>query len=170
MIRRLLCQPTGSPPADADTSPPEQNPDDGPMTNRMLFEERTSPATCQNCHERIDGFGFGFESFDLAGRFRTTDNGLPVDATGFAQGIGNDAVYDGAGELQELFAESPIVQDCAVETWFTYAQGHAPEGADACQVDALQDAFRESGGDLDEMVVHLVTRPEFLLRPAIETD
>ena len=170
VIRRLLCQPTGSPPADADTSPPVMNPDEGPRTNRDLFAERTSSADCQSCHERIDGFGFGFENFDMAGRFRTEDNGLPVDATGLALGIGNDGVYDGATELQERFADSPVVQDCAVETWFTYANGHAPEGADACQVDALQQAFGESGGDLDEMVVHLVTRPEFLLRPAIETD
>lgn len=168
VIRRLLCQPTGSPPADADTSPPTMNPDDGPMTNRDLFEERTSPSNCQTCHERIDGFGFGFENFDMAGRFRTTDNGLPVDASGFAQGIGNDAVYNGATELQELFADSSVVQDCAVETWFTYSQGRAPAGADACQIDALQDAFREANGDLDEMVIHLVTRPEFLLRPVIE--
>lgn len=170
VIKRLLCQPTGAPPADADTSPPVMNPDDGPMTNRMLFEERTSPAECQSCHERIDGFGFGFENFDMAGRFRTEDNGLPVDATGLALGIGNDGVYEGATELQERFADSPVVQDCAVEKWFTYANGHAPAGADACQVDALQQAFRDSGGDLDEMVVQLVTRPEFLLRPAIETD
>tara|TARA_B100001750_G_scaffold242288_1_gene255425 strand:- start:2193 stop:3812 length:1620 start_codon:yes stop_codon:yes gene_type:complete len=170
VIRRLLCQATGSPPANADTSPPDRSEDMGPMTNRMAFEERTASAECQQCHTRIDGFGFGFEAFDMAGRFRTSDNGLPVDASGFAIGIGNDAAYEGADELQALFAESPTVQDCAVETFFTYAQGRAPEAGDSCQLEALQTAFRAADGDLDEMVVQLVTRPEFLLRPAVESE
>ncbi|MBX3247374.1 MAG: DUF1592 domain-containing protein [Myxococcales bacterium] len=167
VLSRLLCANIGAPPADADTSPPRVDETMGPQTNRMLFEERTSPAACQSCHERIDGIGFGFENYDTAGRFRTTDNGLPVDAVGYAIGIGNDGIYDGAVELQQLFAESPVVHDCAVQKYFVYAHGRPTEREDACHLQGLQRAFRDSGGDLDELLVHMVTRPEFLLRPEI---
>ncbi|MEZ4250604.1 MAG: DUF1592 domain-containing protein [Polyangiales bacterium] len=168
VLSRLLCTPPGAPPADADTSPPAPDPTMGPQTNRMLFEDRTSPDRCQTCHQAIDAFGFAFENYDAAGRHRMIDNGLPVDATGVAVGLGDDATpFDDAVGLQRLFATSDAVHDCAVEKWFVYANGRLPEAEDACQLRALQDEFADVGGDLDELVVRMVLRPEFLLRPEI---
>jgi hypothetical protein len=164
VMERLLCEPRPLPPANADTSIPEADPNQGPMTNRDLFEERVAPAACQGCHIRIDGFGYGFENYDAAGFFRTEDNGLPVDASGFANGIGNDAEYDGAVELQTLLGESSVVRDCVAKQWFTYANGRPMESADTCQVEALQAEFEENGGDLVELLVSIAIRPEFRLR------
>jgi hypothetical protein len=138
------------------------------MTNRELFEQRVAPPSCQGCHVRIDGFGYGFENYDAAGQFRTEDNQLPVDASGFANGIGNDAEYEGAVELQELLAESDVVRNCVVKQWFTYANGRAMEPADTCQVEALQQQFAENGGNLIDLLVSIATRPEFRLRSKVE--
>jgi len=164
VMERLLCEPRPSPPANADTSAPMPDPDQGPMTNRELFEERVAPSACQGCHVRIDGFGFGFENYDAAGMFRSEENGLPVDASGFANGIGNDDEYEGAVELQNLLGESEVVRDCVAKQWFTYANGRPMEPADTCQVEAIQAEFEENGGDLVELLVSIVTRPEFRLR------
>ena len=164
VMERLLCEPRPSPPANADTSTPMPNPDQGPMTNRELFEERVAPSACQGCHVRIDGFGFGFENYDAAGMFRSEENGLPVDASGFANGIGNDDEYEGAVELQNLLGESEVVRDCIAKQWFTYANGRPTEPADTCQLEAIQAEFEENGGDLVELLVSIVTRPEFRLR------
>jgi hypothetical protein len=164
VMERILCEPRPSPPANADTSAPQADPERGPMTNRDLFEERVAPSACQGCHVRIDGFGFGFENYDAAGIFREVDNGLPVDATGFADGIGNDADYEGAVELQTLLGQSDVVRDCVVKQWFTYATGRPMEPADTCQVEAIQTEFAANGGNLIELLVGIVTRPEFRLR------
>ncbi len=164
VMDRILCEPRLSPPADADVSIPEADPNLGPMTNRDLFEQRVAPPSCQGCHVRIDGFGYGFEEYDAAGIFRTEDNGLPVDATGYAEGIGNDADYQGAIELQGLLAQSDVVHNCVAKQWFTYAYGRPMEPADTCQVEALQTAFLENDGNIIELLVDLVTRPEFQLR------
>jgi len=168
VMERLLCELRPSPPANANVSPPMAEPDQGPMTNRELFEQRTSPASCQGCHVRIDGFGYGFENYDAAGAFRTEDNGLPVDASGYANGIGNDADYNGPVQLQGLLGESDVVRNCVVRQWFTYANGRSMEPADTCQVEAIQQAFTESGGNLAELLVTIVTRPEFRLRSQVE--
>jgi hypothetical protein len=168
VMERLLCEPRPSPPANADLSPPMADPERGPVTNRDLFEERVAPSNCQGCHVRIDGFGYGFENYDAAGQFRAEDNGLPVDATGYASGIGNDAEYDGAVELQALLAQSEVVHDCIAEQWFTYVNGRPLEPADTCQVEAIQQAFAQSGGRLDELLVGIVLRPEFRLRSPVE--
>jgi len=168
LMERILCEPRPSPPADANVSPPVADPARGPMTNRQLFEERVAPSTCQGCHVRIDGFGYGFENYDAAGQFRTEDNGLPVDASGFATGIGNEAEYEGAVELQGLLAESDVVRDCVVKQWFTYANGRTMEPADTCQVEAIQRAFAENDGNLVDLLLSIVTRPEFRLRSKVE--
>ena len=164
VMDRILCEPRLTPPADADVSVPEQDPNQGPMTNRELFEQRVAPSNCQSCHVRIDGFGYGFEQYDAAGIYRTVDNGLPVDASGFATGIGNDGEYTGAVELQGLLAASDVVHECVVKQWFTYAYGRNPEPADACQLEALHDAFTDNEGQISELLVDIVTRPEFRLR------
>jgi hypothetical protein len=168
VMERLLCEPRPSPPANANVTPPEADPEQGPMTNRELFEQRLAPPTCQGCHVRIDGFGYGFENYDAAGQFRTTDNSLAVDASGYANGIGNDAEYEGAVELQGLLGESDVVRNCVAQQWFTYANGRAMEPADTCQVEAIQRAFAESGGNLVELLVAIATRPEFRLRSKVE--
>lgn len=168
VMERLLCEPRPSPPANANLTPPEADPDQGPMTNRELFEQRVAPPSCQGCHVRIDGFGYGFENYDAAGQFRTEDNGLPVDASGFANGIGNDAEYDGAVELQGLLGESDVVRDCVVKQWFTYANGRTMEPADTCQVEAIQQAIADKDGNLLDLLVSIVTRPEFRLRSKVE--
>ena len=168
VMDRILCEPQPSPPADADTSPPVADPNQGPMTNRELFEQRVASSSCQGCHVRIDGFGYGFENYDAAGIFRTEDNGLPVDASGFANGIGNDAEYEGAIELQRLLGESDVVRDCVTKQWLTYSSGRSLEPADSCQLEAIQTAFAENGGDLIELLVTIVTRPEFRLRSGAE--
>ena len=164
VMERILCEARPSPPANADVSTPVAAPNQGPMTNRDLFEQRVAPSTCQGCHVRIDGFGYGFENYDAAGLFRTEDNGLPVDASGFANGIGNDAEYNGAIELQNLLGESDVVRNCVAKQWFTYANGRPAEPADTCQLEAIQEAFAENDGNLVELLVSIITRPEFRLR------
>lgn len=164
VMERILCEKRPTPPANADTSPPTADPNQGPMTNRELFEQRVEPGACQGCHVRIDGFGFGFENYDAAGSYRTEDNGLPVDASGFANGIGNDSEYEGAVELQAFLGESDVVRNCVAKQWFTYANGRTMEPADSCQLEAIQGAFAENGGNLVELLVAMVMRPEFRLR------
>ncbi|MBJ72441.1 MAG: hypothetical protein CMN31_14070 [Sandaracinus sp.] len=168
VMERFLCLPRPTPPADANTTPPMAMEGEGPFTNRQLFEQRTAPDRCQGCHETIDGFGFAFEHYDTAGQFRTTDNGMPVDATGVAYGTGNDGEFDGAIELSERLAESDVVRDCVAEKWFTYAQGRLLESEDTCQLDEIQNAFEAAGGDFVQLLVELVRRPEFAMRRAAE--
>lgn len=168
LMERVMCEQRPSPPPDADLSPPVAMPGSGPQTNRDLFEARTAPATCQGCHVRIDGMGFVFENYDERGVFRDVDNTLPVDATGTITGTGDvDGEVDGAIELSERLAESGHVQRCATQRWFRFANGRAPEDADACHVDSLERRFVRSGGDIRELLVSMVRRPEFRLRPMV---
>jgi Protein of unknown function (DUF1588)/Protein of unknown function (DUF1585) len=73
----VMCMPLGSPPPDVDTTIP---PTAG-ATERQRIETVTLQPRCAACHAFINPFGFMQENFDAIGRFRTTDEGTPIDAT-----------------------------------------------------------------------------------------
>jgi hypothetical protein len=50
------------------------------LRERML-QHRTNPV-CRSCHSRMDPLGFSLENYDVLGRWRTTDAGMPIDASG----------------------------------------------------------------------------------------
>ena len=50
---------------------------------------------CVPCHDLIDPIGFGFEHYDHLGRWRDTEDGHPIDASGFV----DDVTFQGAQEL-----------------------------------------------------------------------
>jgi hypothetical protein len=75
--RKVMCLPLGLPPPGVNTTLPEvEN-----TTERKRVESATASATCQGCHAMINPFGFMQENYDAIGRWRTRDEGLPVDAT-----------------------------------------------------------------------------------------
>ena len=57
VMERVLCEPRPSPPANADVSTPVADPNQGPLTNLHLFEQRAAPSPCQGCPARLDGLG-----------------------------------------------------------------------------------------------------------------
>ncbi len=52
------------------------------MTMRQMYEMHRDEPRCAVCHDEIDPIGFGLENFDAIGRWRDSDNGQPIDATG----------------------------------------------------------------------------------------
>jgi hypothetical protein len=161
---RLLCELPIAPPPGVDTSQPTLPPGSGPQTNRMLFEARTAPAFCQGCHAGLNGFGFGFEGYDAAGHFQTTDDTLPVDATGTITGTDVDGPFDGAIALSQALARSQVVHDCATKELVRFALGRAPADIEAPMLAALSTSFMQSGGDLRALLVDMVMVPSFRMQ------
>ncbi len=168
IMTRVLCEPSLTPPPTADLTPPTPMAGEGPVTNRTLFERRTETPACLGCHQRINGFGFGFEHYDAIGRFRSLDDGLPVDATGSLIGTDVDGDYDGAVALSEHLAESGEVRACASSQWTRFALGRSAEQADGCFAERLTQAFDATGGDVRELLVSIATAPEMRRRPLAE--
>ena len=86
------------PPPPANIPPLTERPGDasGTMRERMTAH-RTNPA-CASCHAMFDPLGFALENFDATGRWRTTDGGLPIDASGtFTDGTR----FNGPSELRD---------------------------------------------------------------------
>jgi hypothetical protein len=156
---RLLCQTLPMPPNDVDLTirPPEPG-----ASTRDRFAEHTASEACAVCHRLIDPIGFGFESFDGIGRFRTTDEGVAVDTTGEVLGAEDaSGTFDGQPELAEQLARSETVRRCVATQWMRFALGREESAADACSIDDVDARFAAAGGDLRELVIAIATSDAF---------
>ena len=141
MIRsRMLCQDISPPPAGLNTT---FMPSTAVETTRDHFVNSHSVGICYTCHKLMDWIGFSFENYDGWGRYRTTDNTLPVDdtATIYNDPEGaNDNVtgLSGAGSLSAYLAASADVTKCMSRYWTYFAYGSSSWSQDGCTYDAIK--------------------------------
>lgn len=153
VLRNLLCTDVGSPPpiAEAMNSP---KPQPG-MTNREVYTEITKAEQCIGCHKVINPIGFAFEHYDTMGRFRSLDQGLPVDASG---SFGALAWADAIEMMAELAGDADV-QKCFSRKWLVYGLG-GPQLLSEMITDTA-DAFAAAEFDLRELQVAIATHPRF---------
>ncbi len=166
VLDRFLCE-APPPPAAVNTTPPSTVDPAAPTTNRQRYEQHVSDTACQGCHNMIDGIGMGLEGYDAIGRYRTTDNGFPVDDSGTLAPSGAGGTFAGGPELAEILADSPVVEDCVARHWLTWMRGRAEEAADQAQIDDVTGAFDGAGGDVKELLVAIVKTPAFRTLPKV---
>lgn len=159
VLTSLLCAappapPPGIPRAPSDTSTT--------TTTRSKFTEH-SRGSCQTCHQAIDGIGFGFEAYDGTGRFRATDNGFPVDATGRLPVDGEQVTYEGVGALGARLAASQQVADCFGRHVVRFALG-AGERAGEKRLYVSLASGSNPDTTYDERIVHIVASDAFVNR------
>ncbi|MBA3462290.1 MAG: DUF1592 domain-containing protein [Deltaproteobacteria bacterium] len=158
ILDNLLCTPPRPPPPGVEGFP-EETMATGTVRDR-LEAHRTNPI-CASCHRVMDPLGFGLDNFDAIGRYRTSDAGFPVDATGE---LGDGEVFDGAIEMTQQLSANPGVYRCMVEKLYTYT-GRSPFRIEASEhIDALTERFIDKGFHLRGLLVDLVTHPFFVSR------
>jgi hypothetical protein len=166
ILDRLLCAAPPPPPPSVNQSVPTGT-SDQPMTTRQKFALVHEQGSCVSCHKAIDGAGFGLEHYDALGKWRTTDNGLPVDATATLTGTGDaDGPYDGAVALAAKLAASRRAHDCLVQQLLRSSLGVTKDDIDASAIQPLGDAFAAHQHDFRELLVALARSDAFRYRVA----
>ncbi len=164
VMENLLCVRPPDPPAGINVVPPAYVPD---LTTRERFAIHSQNPTCAGCHRQMDPFGFAFENFDPIGRWRDTDNGKPVDATGtILADVDVAGPFSGPTELAQRLSVSPQVRSCMIGHWFTFAQGRPETAADACTRAQLEAEFARSGFKIRSLLLALTQTDAFLYRAA----
>lgn len=166
VLDRLMCNEPPPPPKNVNTTLPA--PDLGkPLTTRDRFATQHEQGACAGCHHTIDGIGFGFEHYDATGAWRTEENTLPIDASGwFSDGNGDlSGTFDGAVELGKKLAASETVHACVASSWMRYALGVDHKGIDKKGLAPVLDAFEKSELKLPELVVAVTRSDAFRTRP-----
>jgi hypothetical protein len=158
--QKLLCLEIPAQPAVVPDLPPTGA---GWKTTRQRFENVHAQGACAGCHRLLDPLGFPLEHFDEGGRFRATENGEPIDASGTVVGSTGEtliAIKDGEEELAAALAARPDVAACAGETLvkFLFAQDR-----DCLAGDARNDFVDGKIGFL-ELAAQVAGAPQFSQR------
>jgi cytochrome c553 len=127
----------------------------------------TREAYCWKCHQRMDPLGLPFEMYDHFGRFRETEQGKPVNATGYLEGTGDprlDGPVKNAIELIERLAASRRVEQVFVRHVFRYFVGRNETVEDGPALVRAHRAYVESGGSMKTLIVSILTSEAFLQR------
>ncbi|MCG8584908.1 MAG: DUF1588 domain-containing protein, partial [Pirellulales bacterium] len=173
-------------------------PEDHHKTLRQRLAGATETAYCWKCHKEMNPLGYAFEAYDDFGRFRREEpleyeehlikkgpkqNGdhlvdtrdifktLPVDSTGYLKGTGDDSLdgpVTGALDLTERLAKSRRVRQSIIRHAFRYFMGRNEHLSDSKSLIDAEQAYVDSGGSFDAVIVSLLTSDSFIYRKAIE--
>jgi hypothetical protein len=150
------------PPANVDVDQPPG--DDSAVCKYDRYSAHREIASCARCHGQIDPIGFGLENYDVAGRHRTHDEGLPectISGAGELPGVG---AFSGPGELGQRLIEADVLEPCVVEQYLAFAFGRELIEGEGQAAEALRQAFADSGRSFEELLVAHVASAAFGLR------
>jgi hypothetical protein len=180
-------------PISVDASIPENH----HRTLRERLAEATETAYCWKCHERMNPLGYAFECYDDFGRFRTEEpleypdmlvtkrpdqwtlltdtrdlyKTRPVNARGYLRGTGDESL-DGevtdAMDLADRLGRSRRVRQSIIRHAFRYFMGRNETLSDSQTLIDAEQAYADSGGSFDAVIVSLLTSDSFLYRKPIE--
>jgi hypothetical protein len=142
VLENLLGAPVPLPPPGVETNLAETDVSgSAPTSVRQRLERHRASPNCASCHAVMDPVGFALEPFDLIGKWRATDGGRPVDASGR---LADGTPLDGPAALRRaLLDRRDAVASTATEKLLTYALGRRVEHFDMPAVRAVvRDAAR----------------------------
>jgi mono/diheme cytochrome c family protein len=156
----LLGTPPPAPPPNVPTLDEGASAKDGKLlTTRERMEIHRANPTCNACHRFMDPIGLSLDSFDVTGRWRERENGMPLDTRG--------DYYDGSpiNNLDQLSAAllrrpEPLVRNFT-ENLMAYALGRRVETYDQPTVRAIAKKATTDGFKMSSFILGVVRSDAF---------
>lgn len=168
-------------------------PEDHHKTLRARLVAVTEKRECWKCHQRMNPLGYAFEMYDDFGRFRTMESlehpdnliqknpekggvyedlrdiykTLPVNSQGSLEGTGDprlDGKVENAIDLAGRLAKSSRVRQSIIRYAFRYFMGRNEYLSDSKTLLDADQAYLQSGGSFDAVIVSLLTSDSFIYR------
>jgi len=170
ILTNLLGVPPQPPPPNV---PPLQDngPDGKVLSLRERMERHRASPVCAGCHRMMDPIGFALENFDGVGRWRTKDDGQPIDPKGT---LFTGAAVDGIVGLRREIAKRPeVFVGVLTERMLTYALGRGLEYYDMPAVRKIMRDARATDYRFSSIVLGVVRSVPFQMKersaPAVNT-
>ena len=162
LLENVLGTPPAPPPPDIPPLPAGGEAGEPRTVRERLAQHRANPA-CAACHAPMDPLGFALENFDAIGRWRTSDAGLPVDASAvLADGL---TAFDGPGGLRRVLLDrSGQFVETVAEKLLVYALGRGVEHHDRPVIRAIVRAAAEDDHRWSLLILGIVESTPFRMR------
>ncbi|MGY8770277.1 MAG: DUF1588 domain-containing protein [Pirellulales bacterium] len=174
-------------------------PEDHHKTLRMRLVGVTENKECWKCHKYMNPLGYSFEMYDDFGRYRQEESlehpdnlikkglekaaihvdlrdtykTLSVDSKGHLDGTGDnelDGDVDDAIDLMERLSKSTRVRQSIIRHAFRYFMGRNELLSDSKTLIDADNAYVDSGGSFDAVIVSLLTSDSFIYRKETADD
>lgn len=171
-------------------------PEDHHRTLRQRLDSKTRTESCWTCHEKMNPLGLPFEIYDDFGRYRKQESlehpdnllergpdkaavhvdlrdtyrTLPVNSTGHLSGTGDehlDGPVSDALELIDRLADSSRVRQSVIRHAFRYYMGRNEMLSDSRTLIDAEQAYLDSDGSFQAVIVSLLTSDSFIYRKPI---
>jgi len=159
ILESLLCTTPPQPPPGVNTNLPV----DPTVTTRKQLEAHRAAASCAARHTLFDPMGLSMEHFDPIGKYRATENGMPIDTTGTVNGV----AFDGEAQLAAVLRQDPKVTACLMRNFYRDVNGNTEDVADAAQVDGMVQSLSTQGYIWRNLVADFVGSDAFRSAPAL---
>jgi hypothetical protein len=135
------------------------------LSVRERLAQHRANAACASCHNVIDPPGFALENFDAVGRWRTLEEGKPVDASG---GLPDGSKFTGVSGLEEGLLNRPeVFVGTLTEKLLTFALGRGVEYYDAPAVRKIVREAKAENYRFSSIIVGITESAPFTMRKAL---
>ncbi|HXV59607.1 MAG TPA: DUF1592 domain-containing protein [Vicinamibacteria bacterium] len=135
------------------------------LTTRERLEQHTANPTCHACHRFMDPIGLALDNYDVTGRVRTRENGVPLDTRG--------TYYDGTEvstprELVDVLLARPIplVRNFTANL-LAYAMGRRVEYYDQPEIRAIVAEAETNGYRMSSFILGVAKSGPFQMARAV---
>jgi hypothetical protein len=150
----------GTPPPPAPAGVPELDKAELVGTLRQQIEQHRANPACASCHKQMDPLGLALENYDAVGRWRTSDRGNPIDASGE---LPTGEKVRTPGDLIRLLRDQKSEQfvRTLTEKLMTYGLGRGLEYYDRCAIDQILAKASKNDYRFQELLLGIITSDPF---------
>ncbi len=160
--------PPPPPPGIPDLDQTEDAVDGRMLTTRERMALHSSDPACSSCHRFMDPIGLALDNFDVTGRWRIRENGMPLDTRG--------ELYDGTPvaspeDLRRALMERPIpLVRNFTENLMAYGLGRRLEYFDMPRVREITRAAEENDHRISSYVMGVIMSDAFQMQQVPDAD
>ncbi len=129
---------------------------------RQKMEAHRNNPVCASCHKIMDPIGFSLENFDLTGKWRSTDGGVPIDSS--SQMVDGTKLSGPASLREALLSRSDVFVSTLTEKLMTYAIGRGLKYYDMPAVRAITRDAGRNDDRFSSIVLGIVKSAPFQMR------
>lgn len=160
VMENLLGTPPPPPPPDVPVLDESKTISAATMRERM--EQHRKDPSCSPCHMVMDPIGFGLESYDAVGAWRTHEGKARIDTSG---ALPDGKSFNGAKDLKEILkGQSDKFIRNVTEKLLTYALGRGLERHDEPTVQQIATRVSANGYRFSTLVMEIVKSKPFQMR------
>ena len=145
VLENLLAAPPREPPPNVTELEKPITKDNRVLTLREQMAQHSKNPMCYSCHASMDNLGYAMENFNAIGKWRTEEDGMPLDVLGK---LSSGEKFDGVQELQRFLKnhKKQAMVRCIIKKLLTYGLGRGLNYKDRALVDDILSDF--SGKDV----------------------